>query len=177
MVVIACLGNPGTKYRKNRHNAGYLIGAHLSEAWNIPIAKTQFSSLCGTGTVDSMDLLLMLPRTFMNNSGISVKQALDYYRAEPRSLIVVHDEIELSFGVIRMKFGGGHKGHNGIRSITENLGTADFHRLRFGVGRPAEDVISVSDHVLSNFLDEELEQIKSSIGRIDETVRALILTL
>ena len=109
----------------------------------------------------------------MNNSGGPVRAALDYYKVAPERLVVVHDEIELPFGEFRLKFGGGHKGHNGIRSIMQEVGSADFHRIRFGVGRPDNPEIAVADHVLSNFSDEEL----SRIDDLFPSVTAMILSV
>jgi PTH1 family peptidyl-tRNA hydrolase len=99
----------------------------------------------------------------MNESGKSVQQALNFYKLEAKSLIAVHDEIEFNFGRFEMKFGGGHKGHNGIRSIMSFINTGDFHRLRFGVGRPDDPRVSVSDYVLGNFLGSEIEVIQSKL--------------
>jgi peptidyl-tRNA hydrolase, PTH1 family len=177
MVVISFLGNPGNKYRWNRHNIGFIIGAYLADAWGIRVSKSAFSSLCGSGQMDSRDLLLMMPQTYMNQSGGPVKQALAYHRVDPSSLIVVHDEIELPFGDFRIKSGGGHKGHNGLRSIVEQLGTPDFRRLRFGVGRPENPMLSVADYVLSDFTGEEMTRIESLLPEIDAAVRGIIASL
>ncbi|MBN1533705.1 MAG: aminoacyl-tRNA hydrolase [Spirochaetes bacterium] len=177
MVVISFLGNPGMKYRRNRHNIGFIIGAHLADTWGIRVSKSAFSAFCGTGQMESRDLLLMMPQTYMNQSGGPVKQALAYHRVDPSSLIVVHDEIELPFGDFRIKTGGGHKGHNGLRSIIEQLGTPDFRRLRFGVGRPDNQMLSVADYVLSDFSSDEMARIEALLPEIDSAVRGIIASL
>ena len=176
MKIISCLGNPGKKYVKNRHNAGYILGGRLSEEFNISIRKKTSNSIYGTGKIDSMDILLQFPQTFMNSSGAAVKEALDYCEETPENLIVIHDEIELPFGEIRIKFGGGHKGHNGIRSIIQETGSSDFHRIRIGVGRPEDENKSVADHVLSNFNGDELKKIDEIAPAVIEQIK-IIATL
>ncbi len=156
MKIIACLGNPGDKYRQNRHNAGFLLGEYLCSHFGITINKKGFSSVYGTGRFHTHDVLFLFPQTFMNLSGQAVSAALSFYKEDASSLIVLHDEIELSFGDIRKKSGGGHKGHNGLRSIIQCAGSAEFQRLRIGVGRP--DVGEVADYVLSDFSRSERDR-------------------
>ncbi len=174
MKIIACLGNPGRKYNKNRHNTGFIIGKEITKEFDISLRKKSFHSHYGTGKIDGEDILLLLPATFMNKSGLAVKAALQYYNEDPDNLIVVHDEIELPFGEIRTKFGGGHKGHNGIRSITQELNTADFHRLRVGVGRPSNPAMEVADYLLSNFTKDELKKIEELSPAIIDQIRSII---
>ncbi len=174
MIVISLLGNPGKKYRRNRHNIGFIIASHLSGAWDIPMTKSVFSSHCGTGRLGTADVLLMMPQTYMNNSGTAVQQALSYHRVGPESLIVVHDEIELPFGVIRHKTGGGHKGHNGLRSIMEQLGTPDFRRVRVGVGRPENPDQCVADYVLSDFSADEMAGIDTLLPDIENLLKDMV---
>lgn len=172
MIIVSCLGNPGNKYRRNRHNIGFIIGSHLASTWGIPVGKNAFSSIVGTGSVEGIDLCMMMPQTYMNNSGAAVRKVMDFYRVETSSLLVIHDDIELDFGVYKTKFGGGHKGQNGLRSIMEHLGTPDFHRFRFGVGRPDSPHLSVADHVLSDFSQEEMDTLSSLMPAITETLLA-----
>ena len=161
MKIIVCLGNPGNQYKKNRHNAGFIIGGHLKKEYSIQANKKNFSSYYGLGRIEGIEVLLLFPDTFMNKSGIAVQAVLQYYKEGPDNLFVIHDDIELPFGEYRTKFGGGHKGQNGIRSIMQEIGTPDFHRLRIGVGRPDDTGKSVADHVLSNFTKEEIQIIKN----------------
>lgn len=174
MKIIACLGNPGKKYRNNRHNIGFLLGESIARLASLAPGKKQFSAAAGTGTIAGEAVLFLFPDTFMNNSGVSVRAALDYYRESADNLIVIHDEIELPFGEVRIKFGGGHKGHNGLRSIIQHTGTADFHRIRFGVGRPPHPDMAVADYVLSDFTSDELARIDETVpGVFDELVRLI----
>ncbi len=174
MIVIACLGNPGKKYEKNRHNAGFMAAEYLAREFSIKPVEKKFSSFCGSGIIAGEKSLLLLPQTYMNNSGTAVKPAMDFYSVDAGSLIVVHDDIELSFGEVRHKFGGGHKGQNGIRSIIQHTGTADFHRIRIGVGRPPHPDMAVADYLLSNFTGEEIEQIRDVLSGIPPMVESII---
>lgn len=174
MKILACLGNPGKQYARNRHNVGFIAGRFLADMYGITLGEKKFSSVCGSGTVDGEKLLLMLPQTFMNNSGTAVKAAMDYYAAEAGSLIVVHDDIELPFGEVRVKFGGGHKGQNGIRSIIQHIGTADFHRIRIGVGRPPHPEMAVADYLLSNFSAEEMERLEEILAGVQPLAESIV---
>ena len=175
MKLISCLGNPGKKYEKNRHNAGFMAAEHLAREFSIQPREKKFSSICGAGIIAGEKILIILPQTYMNNSGTAVKPAMDFYSVDPGSLIVIHDDIELPFGEIRPKFGGGHKGQNGIRSIIQHTGTADFHRIRIGVGRPPHPDMAVADYLLSNFIEEEISQINEILSRIPEMVKSIVL--
>lgn len=159
MKLIACLGNPGKKYARNRHNAGFLTGEYISRTYGIAVTEKKFSSQCGSGIIHQQKVLLLLPQTYMNQSGIAVKAAMEYYDIPPEALIAIHDDIELPFGDVRHKFGGGHKGQNGIRSIIDNLETPDFHRIRMGVGRPENPEMKVADYLLSDFGDEDFQRL------------------
>jgi peptidyl-tRNA hydrolase, PTH1 family len=174
MKIIAFLGNPGRKYIKNRHNAGYIIGKIFAKDLNISIKKKEFHSECGSGKIDGIDSMIIFPNTFMNNSGLAVIEAMKFYNTNPEDLIAVHDEIELPFGEIRTKSGGGHKGHNGIRSIIQHIGSQDFNRVRIGVGRPENPKIEVADYLLSDFTDDELLKIKDSAPQITQEILTLI---
>ena len=174
MKIIACLGNPGKKYNKNRHNVGSIIGRYFAEEFNIIISRERFQSSSGSGKIADIDILMLFPLTFMNKSGFAVKEALDFYRESPENLVVVHDEIELPFGDVRAKFGGGHKGHNGIRSIIQCIKTPDFHRIRFGVGRPPKPEIPVADYLLSDFRDDELQSIDEMAPVITNQIYSII---
>jgi len=170
MKILAFLGNPGLKYSKTRHNIGFLAGRRFAEINNIKINKKSFLSETGLGKIDDIDILLLFPQTYMNESGKAVKKAMDYYGETHTNLIAVHDEIELKFGEIKTKFGGGHKGHNGLRSIIAETDSADFHRIRFGIGRPENEAMSVSDHVLSKFTDEEIIEIDNLMPDVVEII-------
>lgn len=173
MFVVACLGNPGKKYVKNRHNAGFILGEYLARQYSIPVSSSQFSSVSGRGIMHNCEVFLIMPQSYMNKSGVSVRKALEFYKVSPDQLVVVHDDIEVPFGEFRKKFGGGHKGHNGIRSIMQEMGTGDFHRVRFGVGRPENPDMAVADYVLSNFRDEELARIEELLPAVTDTILSI----
>ena len=153
--IIAGLGNPGPKYQWTRHNAGFLFLDRLAHLENLAITRTSFSGLAGEWQYRNKRLILLKPQTFMNLSGRSVMPALQFYKLPITSLIVVHDELDLPFGTARLKQGGGHGGHNGLRSIMEQLGKGDFIRLRIGIGKPRQG--DTSSYVLGNIPPAEME--------------------
>ena len=153
--IVAGLGNPGPTYQWTRHNAGFLFLDRLAHQENISISKKLFSGFAGEWSVPGHRLILLKPQTFMNLSGKSIMQALQFHKLPLSSLIVIHDELDLPFGTVRFKNGGGHGGHNGLRSIMENLGKGDFVRLRIGIGKsPHGDTTS---HVLGKIPPDQLE--------------------
>jgi PTH1 family peptidyl-tRNA hydrolase len=174
MKIIACLGNPGRKYRKNRHNAGAILGEQAARAFGIRLGGRDFSSITGTGRIGTEPVCLLFPQTYMTNSGAAVQAAVRYYGETPENLVVLHDEVELPFGEFREKFGGGHKGHNGLRSIIEHLGSPDFHRLRIGVGRPPGPEDGVADYVLSDFTAEELRRLEDLAPAMTELLAGML---
>jgi PTH1 family peptidyl-tRNA hydrolase len=153
--IIAGLGNPGPTYQWTRHNAGFLFLERLAQLENIQISKKAFSGFCGEWNFAGHRLILLKPQTFMNLSGNSVMPSLQFYKLPLSNLIVVHDELDLPFGAVRFKYGGGHGGHNGLRSIIGNLGKGDFIRLRIGIGKsPYGDT---TGHVLGNIPPNQME--------------------
>lgn len=157
MFVIAGLGNPGPQYQWTRHNAGFLFLDRLAHLENVPLNRKSFSGLAGEWGRRGDRLLLLKPQTFMNLSGRAVMQALQFYKLPLTQLIVVHDELDLPFGAVRFKQGGGHGGHNGLRSIMEQLGKGDFLRLRIGIGRPPKG--DTTGYVLGNIPPEQMESL------------------
>lgn len=153
--VIVGLGNPGPKYQWTRHNAGFLFLDRLAHLENVSITRKSFSGLAGELARKDDRLVLLKPQTFMNLSGRSVMQALQFYKLPLSQLIVVHDELDIPFGTVRFKQGGGHGGHNGLRSIKEQLGKDDFLRLRIGIGRPPHG--DTTNYVLGTIPPEQME--------------------
>lgn len=146
--LIVGLGNPGQQYVETRHNAGFWFVALIADKFNIELsADKKFNGLTGRGRIYDNDVRLLLPLTFMNKSGQSVVPMANYYDIKPEELLVAHDELDIPAGSIKLKTGGGHGGHNGLRDITPHLGN-DFHRLRIGIGHPGHKS-KVSSHVLS----------------------------
>jgi PTH1 family peptidyl-tRNA hydrolase len=141
--------------------------------YGINAGAAKFNALTGTGKIAAQDVLLLFPQTYMNNSGAAVGAALQYYRESAENLVVVHDEIELPFGEIRAKFGGGHKGNNGIRSIIEHAGTPDFHRIRSASAGPPRET-PVADYLLSNFSSEEYARLKELFPAVIEQLEKII---
>lgn len=153
--VIAGLGNPGPQYQWTRHNAGFLFLDRIANLENVSINRKNFSGLAGEWNYRDNRLILLKPQTFMNLSGRSVMQALQFYKLPLSQLIVVHDELDLPYGAARFKQGGGHGGHNGLRSIQEQLGKGDFTRLRIGIGRPPHG--DTVNYVLGNIPPDQME--------------------
>jgi PTH1 family peptidyl-tRNA hydrolase len=161
-MLVVGLGNPGPSYRSHRHNVGFMVLERLHSLAGASEWREKYSALTAKGVLAGQPVTLLLPQTFMNLSGTSVQKASTDLRFTPAKIIVVHDELELSFGQVRAKFGGGHAGHNGLRDITAKLG-ADFARIRVGIGRPT--VGAVDSYVLSPFSKEEQPELPSVIDR------------
>ena len=152
MYLIVGLGNPGKKYERHRHNLGFMTVDRLHIEQGLPAWKEKFSGVFSRGAGFGDDLVVLKPMTYMNVSGDSVQPAAAFVKADPQHVVVVHDELDLPFGEVRIKLGGGHAGHNGLRSIIERLGTPDFVRIRVGIGRPPTGFTGdIADYVLSSF--------------------------
>lgn len=153
MLLLAGLGNPGSRYAGNRHNVGFMAIDRFAERWRFGLERTRFQSLAREGEIEAggvaRRVLLLKPQTFMNESGRAAGEALKFFKLRPDSLIVFYDEIDMAPGRFRMKTGGGAAGHNGIRSIAAQAGS-DFRRARIGVGHPGDKAL-VHGFVLSDF--------------------------
>lgn len=150
-VLVVGLGNPGPEYARTRHNLGFMVTDRLAADWSAAW-RSKFSGRVAEARDGDVRLALLQPQTFMNLSGRSVAAALRYYKLGPDALVVVHDEIDLELGDVRAKSGGGLAGHNGLRSLRDSLGTADFVRVRIGIGRPERgERQPVADWVLRPF--------------------------
>jgi PTH1 family peptidyl-tRNA hydrolase len=146
--LLILLGNPGKQYFRTRHNAGWLFGDYLSDRFGLSW-RSKFQGQMAEATISGSRVLLLKPQTFMNESGRSARAAADFYSLSRDSVMVAYDETELDFGMVATQMGGGFKGHNGIRSVAQHLGSGEFARLRIGVGRPRSG--SLSSHVLGAF--------------------------
>lgn len=152
MLVVVGLGNPGRDYASHRHNVGFMAVDRLAEVVRAEPFREKFSAELAKATIGGEPALLLKPMTYMNDSGRSVGPALAFFKASAADLVVLHDELDLPFGDVRLKHGGGHAGHNGLRSIMAHVGGADFGRVRIGVGRPPPGFRGeVADFVLSPF--------------------------
>src|SRR5919198_1045501 len=172
-LLVVGLGNPGRRYERTRHNAGWLVLDELARrqggSW-----RSKFSGSLAEVRLGELRLGLLKPETYMNESGRSVGAAARFFKVEPESLLVVHDDVDLEPGRLQARRGGGLAGHNGLRSLAQHLGTQDFLRLRIGVGRPGRgDPRSVSDWVLSPFeADDDLEGLVTRAADAVETIAA-----
>lgn len=171
MIIIAGLGNPEKEYALHRHNAGFMILNKLASATNAVFKQDKYMSGC---FIKTKEYMLLKPSTFMNNSGQSIIKALENTGVEAKNLWVVHDDTEFPLGQVRIKFGGTSGGHNGIKSVDEALGSADYWRIRIGVGRPDNASIDLADYVLSIFTANERRLLDSVI---DQTVAYLLKCL
>ena len=163
--LIAGLGNPGREYESTRHNVGFRWVDELARRQNLSFKnETKFHGLAARGQLHGHEVLLLKPQTFMNVSGRSVGALAQFYRIEPAEILVVHDDLDLQPGAARLKLGGGHGGHNGLKDIIAHLGTRDFWRLRLGIGHPGERA-EVVNFVLNDPRKEERVLIEQAVQR------------
>jgi PTH1 family peptidyl-tRNA hydrolase len=171
--LIIGLGNPGVQYAETRHNIGFMVASHLAERTGVALKRKGYQGFYGVGRVAGEEATILLPQTYMNRSGASVAPACQSLGVAPGDLIVVHDEIDLDFGCLRIKLGGGHGGHNGLRSIGAAYGETGYNRLRMGVGRPPEGG-DVSGHVLSRFNTAERGQLEKYVETAADALELLL---
>ena len=174
MKIIVGLGNPGIPYRMTRHNIGFQVVDRLAKLNHIPIRTKRFKSLYGTGWIDSQEVGLVKPRTFMNRSGEGVKGAADFFHLGVEDLVVVHDDLDLPFGRLRFKQRGGDGGHQGVRSIIERMGGNNFLRLKVGIGRPPKGV-DPAEYVLETFDRIEQSQLDEILSWSAEALKVMFL--
>jgi PTH1 family peptidyl-tRNA hydrolase len=174
MKLITGLGNPGSKYAGTRHNIGFMVAERLAQGNGIALKKKGHQGIYGVGRVAGRETTILLPQTYMNLSGVSVGSACKSLAVDPGDLIVIHDDIDLPFGVLKIRTGGGHGGHNGIRSIREVLGSGDFIRVKVGVGRP-EAGGDVAGHVLQVFSAEERGKLDNVVDNSTKAVETILL--
>ncbi len=172
--LVVGLGNPGPQYEDTRHNTGFMVIDRLSEIYGINLGRVKFNALAGKGKIVSVPVILAKPQAFMNNSGSPVQQLSAWYRIDPANILVIHDDIDLEFGRIKIKFNGGHGGHNGLKSIIKALATCGFPRIRIGIGRPPA-MMTVTDFVLSGFTTEQKDKIDAAIATAAEAVETILL--
>ena len=170
-LLVAGLGNPGTQYARNRHNAGFIVVDELHAHYRFGPWRAKFEALLSEGELAGRKTYLLKPQTYMNNSGVSVGAAMRFLKLPLSALVVIHDEIDLAAAKIKVKTGGGDAGQNGLRSITATLGP-DYRRVRVGVGHPGEKSL-VSGHVLQNFSKEEIDWLRPLVGAMVEAAPLL----
>lgn len=172
MLLLVGLGNPGAGYANNRHNIGFMAVDEIVRRHSFAAYRSKFEGQISEGNLAGNKVLVLKPNTFMNESGRSVRAAADFYKLSPAEVTVVHDEIDLAAGKLKVKRGGGHAGHNGLRSIHSHLGP-DYARLRLGVGHPG-DKDKVVGHVLKDFAKADQEWLDKIIGAIADHVEILL---
>ena len=171
--LIVGLGNPGQQYAQTRHNAGFWFVEQLADKFNIDLSlDKKFHGLTGRGRIFDHDVRLLLPVTFMNKSGQSVVPMVNFYDITNAQILIAHDELDIPAGSIKLKTGGGHGGHNGLRDITPHIGN-DFHRLRIGIGHPGHKS-KVSGHVLSKPSPDDQVAINSALDAAHDALSLLI---
>jgi len=152
MLLVVGLGNPGKEYAAHRHNVGFMAADALAAELRADPFREKFSGLYAKAEIAGEPAVLLKPMTYMNGSGRCVQPAMAFFKIAPAELLVIHDELDLPFSTVRLKLGGGHAGHNGLRSIMASCGTGDFGRVRVGIGRPPPSFRGeVADYVLSGF--------------------------
>lgn len=175
MYLIFGLGNPGNRYQLTRHNIGFMVLEKLASGLEIDLKQKSFNALWGKGKLKDKNVLLAMPQTYMNLSGNAVRELLAFFKAGINNLIVVHDDLDLPFGTVRLKTGGGNAGHKGLESIVENLGSSDFARVRIGIGKPA-DKARIESHVLERFAPPEEAELAPVIQSAVDATSEIILS-
>lgn len=173
MRLLVGLGNPGPKHHDNRHNIGFMAADEIVRRYNLSAPRSRFQSESFEGTIDGEKVLLLKPTTFMNESGRAVGEAARFFKVPPEDILILHDEIDLAAGKVRVKRGGGHAGHNGLRSIVDHLGSRDFVRVRLGVGHPG-DKEKVQSHVLSDFSKDDKKWVEAELDALAHALPALL---
>ena len=173
MFLIVGLGNPGAKYSNTRHNVGFIAADFISDRYNFTWnAKSKFNAEIASGECDLGKVVLCKPDTFMNLSGTSVGSLASFYKLKPENIIVIHDDVDVAFGRVKYKVGGGSGGHNGLKSIDSHVGV-NYHRIRIGVGRPEDSRYAISDFVLGKFTKSEEEEIAITMHKIMDALATL----
>jgi PTH1 family peptidyl-tRNA hydrolase len=172
MLLLVGLGNPTPDSENNRHNVGFKIIDSINKKFNLSKQKPKFKGLLTTGNIANQKVYAIKPLTFMNNSGICIRELIEYFKINAEEVIVFHDDLDVEFGKIKTKFGGSSAGHNGIASIDKFIGK-DYSRVRIGIGKPKNE-IEISEYVLQNFDEEESIKIEEIIKDITDSISMLV---
>lgn len=170
--LVVGLGNPGRAYAQHRHNVGFMVLDEVARRGGAAFSQTRFGGRFATADIAGRPAALLQPETWMNNSGRAVARAAGFYDTAAEDVVVVHDDLDLPYGRVRVKLGGGHGGHNGLRSIVADLGSPDFLRVRVGIGRPPRG--DATAHVLSPFDADERAALPLVVDRASDAVEALV---
>ncbi len=172
MLLFVGLGNPTPDSENNRHNVGFKIIDRINKEFGLSKQKPKFKGLLTTGNIGSQKIYAIKPLTFMNNSGICIRELIEYFKIDAEDVVVFHDDLDVEFGKIKTKFGGSSAGHNGIASIDKFIGK-DYSRVRIGIGKPKTN-IEVSEFVLQNFDEDEIEGVEKILNHITDSISILI---
>ena len=172
MLLFVGLGNPTPDSQNNRHNIGFKVIDAINQKFGLSKQKPKFKGLLTTGNIGDKKVYAIKPLTFMNNSGICIRELIEYFKMDATDVIVFHDDLDIDLGKIKAKFGGSSAGHNGIESIDKFIGK-DYSRVRIGIGKP-ESKISISDYVLNDFNDEEKEKLENITENIITSLNILL---
>ena len=172
MLLFVGLGNPTPDSENNRHNVGFKIIDTINKKFSLSKQKPKFKGLLTTGNIEGEKVYAIKPLTFMNNSGICIRELLEYFKIDSDDVVVFHDDLDIEFGKIKAKFGGSNAGHNGIASIDKFIGK-DYSRVRIGIGKP-KGKIEISDYVLQNFDEDEIEGIDKISKNITDSIGELV---
>ena len=172
MILFVGLGNPTLDSQNNRHNIGFKIIDAINQNFGLSKQKPKFKGLLTTGNISNKKVYAIKPLTFMNSSGICIRELIEYFKIDAEDVIVFHDDVDIDFGNIKAKFGGSSAGHNGVASIDKFIGK-DYSRVRIGIGKP-DPKISVSDYVLNNFNEEEKKQLEKITKNIVDSIYILM---
>ena len=172
MLLFVGLGNPSPDNEDNRHNIGFKIIDAINKKFSLSKQKPKFKGLLTTGIIGNKKVYAIKPLTFMNNSGICIRELIEYFKINSQDVIVFHDDLDINFGKIKAKFGGASAGHNGIESIDKFIGK-DYSRVRIGIGKPNGET-NVADHVLKNFDQEEKQELENITNSIINSLKILL---
>ncbi len=171
--LVVGLGNPGREYEKTRHNAGFIAVDNIAQAFSISLDKRKFNPVFGKGLIEGVDVILAKPMAFMNKSGPPVQNLAGYFKILFKDMLVIHDDIDLDFGRIKIIEKGGHGGHNGVRSLMDAFGGGDFSRIRIGIGRSGTGA-DVTGHVLGKYSADESKILDQVITRSRNAVVTIL---
>ena len=172
MLLLVGLGNPNPNNTDNRHNVGFLVIDEINKKFKLSKQKPKFKGLLTTGNINEQKVYAIKPLTFMNSSGICIKELIEYFKIDVKDVFVFHDDMDIDLGKVKVKFGGSNAGHNGIESIDKNIGK-NYSRIRIGIGRPQKNSTG-ADYVLDNFSNEEKDNMQEVAKNIIESFSILI---
>ena len=172
MMLFVGLGNPTPNSENNRHNVGFKIIDAINIKFKLSKQKPKFKGLLTTGSINNKKVYAIKPLTFMNNSGICIRELIEYFKIDAEDVVVFHDDLDIEFGKIKAKFGGSSAGHNGIASIDKFIGK-EYSRVRIGIGKPKNDM-EIADYVLQNFNEDESVGIEKTLNNITESISILV---